>query len=294
MPSVTRIIFLAKYRIPHAVMTLQFDHYLQGINRTIIASPVPKEEIWTVFERYGIDTSKFEYVSDQEVLPNYPEVEHWVFPDDYRTTWLRQQAVKLSFLDYLDGEVMLMQDPDTFMIEPYRCVSHDGILNYLVIPNTTHAPQYYSMLDISLGISRQTPHCFVTELVPLYKQDLTKAKHLLEQRHNKHWLDAIIDSVPGCETIPPWGNGEMIKWFSEYEFIGNWTMSQRPVTFQEQRRFEYPDMEDLRKLTPEFNAVCDAVPDLRLSIQYDDMTRTVPKFDYYMNILNEIMAEWNR
>ena len=148
---------------------------------------------------------------------------------------------------------------------------------------------YYQTLDIALGISRQTPHCFITELVPLYKQDLTNVKQLLEQRHGKHWLDAIIDSVPGCPTIPPWGNGEMIKWFSEYEFIGNWTMSQRPVTFQEQHRFEYSNMEDLRKLTREFNAVCDAVPDLRLSIQYNQETGQVDKFDYYMKIVNDII-----
>ena len=113
MPQVTRLLFLARYRIPHACMSLQFDRFLEGVDKTIVASPVPKQEIWTVFERYGIDTSKFDYVSDQEVLPLYPEVEHWVFPNDYRVTWLRQQAVKLAFLDYLDAEVMLMHDPDT-------------------------------------------------------------------------------------------------------------------------------------------------------------------------------------
>ena len=294
MPSVTRVLFLARYRIPHAVMSLQFEHFLEGIDRTIIASPVDKIEIWTIFEKYGIDTSKFEYVNDQEVLPHYPQINNWWFPDDYRDTWLKQQAIKLAFLDYLDAEVMLMHDPDTFMIEPYRCISDDGILNYLVIPNTYHSPQYYETLPIALGIERQTPHCFVTELVPCYKEDITKAKHLLEQRHNKHWLDAIIDSVPGCPTMPPWGNGEMIKWFSEYEFVGNWSMSQRPVTFQFQRRFEYPDMEDLRKLTPEFNAVCDAVPKLELSIQYRWETCEVIKFEYYMKIINDIMSEWKR
>ena len=66
-------------------------------------------------------------------------------------------------------------------------------------------------------------------------------------------------------------------------------MSQRPVTFQEQHRFEYSNMEDLRKLTREFNAVCDAVPDLRLSIQYNQETGQVDKFDYYMKIVNDII-----
>ena len=100
-----RILYLAKYRIPHACFSLQWDHMLQSIDRTVVVSPVPKEDIWPVLQKYNIDVSKFDYVSDQEILAKYPEVEHWVLPEDYRGNWLRQQALKLSSLDYLDYDI---------------------------------------------------------------------------------------------------------------------------------------------------------------------------------------------
>ena len=135
--TVSRVVFLARYRIPHACLVMQFDHFLEGIDRTIISSPVPKDELWSIFAKYNIDTTRFEYLPDSVILDKYPEIDHWIFKDDYRGKWLWQQALKLSVRDYLDDEVILMHDTDTFMVEPYRCYDN-GCLNYLILPNTTH------------------------------------------------------------------------------------------------------------------------------------------------------------
>jgi hypothetical protein len=93
-----RILYLARYRVPHAIMSLQpeFANNLIGIDRTCIASPVPQEELWPVFEKYGIDTAKLDYAPDSEIYRIYPEVNNWVFEGDYRTYWLRQQAIKFA------------------------------------------------------------------------------------------------------------------------------------------------------------------------------------------------------
>ena len=42
-----KILYLARYRVPHAIMSLQpeFTKHLIGIDRTCIASPVPQEEL---------------------------------------------------------------------------------------------------------------------------------------------------------------------------------------------------------------------------------------------------------
>lgn len=278
--TVARVVFLARYRVPHACLSMQFDHNLVGIDRTVIASPVPQEELWPVFARYGIDTGRFDYLPDAEVLPLYPEIENWVIPGDYRGFWLRQQAVKLSVLDYLKDEVVLLTDPDTFMVEPYRCYNN-GRLNYLILSDTTHG-SYNGMMDAIVGIPRQTPHCFITEFVPAHRDDWTALKLHLERKHNKHFLDAIIDSCPGMPTVPPWGNGNLIKWFSEYELLGNWAMSQHAVDFQEQRRFEYNSLDKLVDYTPDYNCFADAVPDLSLSLQLDWDTGTITNFEYYL------------
>jgi hypothetical protein len=279
----TRILYLARYRIPHACVSLQFDHMLEGIDRTVVSSPVPWHEIKNIFEGHGIDCSKFEYLPDNEIVDKYPEIDNWVFPDDYRGWWLRQQALKLSVLDYLRHDVMLMHDPDTFMTEPYRCYDN-GVLNYLILPNTTHG-SYNGVLESVLKIPRQSPHCFITELVPCLKQDWISLKDTLEQLHNRHFLDAIIDNVPGMPTVPPWGNGNLIKWFSEYEFISNWTLSRHSVNFTEQRRFEYNSLDKIKNFNKQYNAMCDAIPDLSLSMQMD--SGRVKDFEYYLSTIKE-------
>ena len=286
--KIIRLLFLARYRVPHACLTMQFDHFLEGIDKTVIASPVPQQELWKVFQQHGIDTTNFDYVNDQVIFDQYPQVNNWVFADDYRGWWLRQQAIKLAYLDYLDYDVALMHDPDTFMVEPYRCWDNNQ-LNVLILPNTTH-DSYRGVLENVLGIQRQTPHCFVTELVPVVKQDWINLKHTVEQRHNQHFLDAIIDHVPGMPTVPPWGTGNLIKWFSEYEFLGNWTLTQRSVTFQEQARFEYDSLDKLQNFSNKYNCFADAVPDLRLSLQMNWDTGRVENFDQYLTIIKNCVG----
>jgi hypothetical protein len=282
--TVARIVFLARYRVAHACMAMQFDHFLKGIDRTIIATPVPKEELWPVFESHGIDTSRFDYVNDSVIFHQYPEVNNWVFEGDYRGWWLRQQAIKLAYLDYLDYDVALMHDPDTFMVEPY-CCWNNGQLNMLVLPNTTHG-SYERVLPSVLGMPRQTDHCFVTELVAVVKQDWLALKSTLEHRHQQHFLNAIIDHVPAMPTVPPWGTGNLIKWFSEYEFLGNWALTQRSVTFQEQRRFEYDSLDKIGNFTKQHNCFADAIPDLSLSLQMDWNTGKIVEFNRHLDLVH--------
>lgn len=282
-----RIMFLARYRVPHACLTMQFDHYLEGIDRTVIATPVPKEELWPIFERHGIDTQHFDYVNDSVIYENYPQVNNWVFEGDYRGWWLRQQAIKLAYLDLLNYDIAIMHDPDTFMVEPYRCWQN-GQLNMLILPNTTHG-SYDSVMPEVLGMPRQTTHCFVTELVAVMKQDWLSLRHALEQRHQRNFLDAIIDHVPSMPTVPPWGTGEPIKWFSEYEFLGNWAMSQHAINTQEQRRFEYNSLDKIGNFTHDYNCFADAIPDLSQSLQMDWSTGRVRDFDHYLEQIQKCL-----
>lgn len=286
--TVARILFLARYRVPHALLTLQFDHFVQGIDVTVIATPIPKQELWPIFERHNIDTSKFHYVNDSVILDRYPQIQNWMFEGDYRGPWLRQQAIKLSYLDYLDYDIMLMQDPDMIMVEPYCCWENNK-LKFLALENKTHG-SYNGVMQSVLGIPQQTPHCFVTEMVPVVKQDWIKLRETLEQRHNRHFLDAIIDHVPGMPTVPPWGTGNLIKWFSEYEFLGNWTLTQRAVDWQWQRRFEYDSLDKMKNFTKDHNCFADAVPDLRLSLQMDWSTGKMQDLDYYIELVNQCIS----
>lgn len=286
--TVARVLFLARYRIPHACVSLQFDHNLLGIDHTVVASPVPKQELWQIFHNHGINTANFEYVNDDIVYQKYPQVNNWVFKHDYRGWWLRQQAIKLSYLDHLGIDVMLMQDPDTFLIKPYRCYQN-GTLNFHAIMNTTQG-SYNGVFENITGLPRQSPHCFVTEFVPVRHSDWIKLQqHLATKWPAQHWLDAIIDAVPGMPTVPPWGNGNIIKWFSEYEFVGNWATHCGNVTYQPHVRHEYSVLNQMINWNHQHNAIADAVPDLSMSLQLLD--QRVVNFDHYIDQINNKLNE---
>lgn len=275
--SIVRVLFLAEYRVPHACFALQWDHNLLNIDYTIIATPMSREELEPVWRKYNIDSSKFVYINDDVIYKNYPEVNNWVFDDDYRGWWLRQQAIKLAYLDMIDADVMLMHDADTFMIEPYCCYSN-GTLNLLSLLNTTQG-SYTGVFEAITGIPHPSPHCFVTELCAVRKTDfLALRKHVQQRWPDKKWLNAIIDAVPGMPTVPPWGTGNIIKWFSEYELLGNWAVTQGNVIYQEQRRFEYSNLDNIAKFGAEHNAICDAIPDLSQSLQINWDTLEIPRF----------------
>lgn len=48
--TVSRVLFLAKYRVPHAAFAMQFDHNLQGIDCTKIATPMTRDELEPVLD----------------------------------------------------------------------------------------------------------------------------------------------------------------------------------------------------------------------------------------------------
>jgi hypothetical protein len=103
----------------------------------------------------------------------------------------------------------------------------------------------------------------------------------------------MIDSGPPEPTVPPWGNGELIRWFSEYEFIGNWAMSRHPdITMEFQRRYHYDDMSKINGFDPSFHtAVCDAVPNLSRSLQFDWEKNEVVDLEYHMDKIRERLAK---
>jgi hypothetical protein len=279
----TRIIFCAPYRIPVACVSLRFDHNLVGLSKSIIVSPVETHDLFRYLSKYGIDTNRFEHIHDQELVARYPEIEHWVFENDPRNNWLKQQALKLAALDYIEFESALIQDPDTWLTVPYHSVNN-GNLTMLALKNTTEG-SYDPVLPSVLDIDRQTEHCFVTEFMPVLKADWLSLKHTLETRHSQDYLTAIIDHIPGIETID--GTQEL-KWFSEYEFLGNWTMTQRAVDFMFQTRFHFDNINDLTNLdTTAYNSVCDQSSGQSPALGFDNWnTGNIPNYDRCIEILS--------
>jgi hypothetical protein len=75
----------------------------------------------------------------------------------------------------------------------------------------------------------------------------------------------------------PWDYVANVKWFSEYELLANWAMSQHSqYQLVEQKRFEYKSIEQLthHDLPTKFNCVSDKSPQGRI-LPFDYGTDTV-------------------
>lgn len=278
--KIVRALFLGSYRISHACLSLQFDHYLKDIDATYVFSPIDGELLDLILRNHGIATDKFTYVSDDLMNSLYPTMKNWWFDDDYRGSWLYQQALKMASIDYIDADCVMIQDPDTFSIVPYTCVNQLGQPKFFYLPNETHSYGYYKVIENSLGIPRQSPHCFVTEFMPAFKEDWLSLKEALIARNRCDVFDAIINNVP-IE------NG--LRWFSEYEYLANWTLTRRPVELVQQRRFQYRTLEELNNLTSDYNCVCDAIPKLEDSLQLDWDTKKVINFDHILSKVSKFL-----
>ena len=118
--------------------------------------------------------------------------------------------------------------------------------------------------------------------------------HHIQERYPKtKWLNAIIDAVPGMPTVPPWGHGNIIKWFSEYELLGNWATYRGRLTIQPQIRYEYNSLHKISEFTAKHNAVCDAIPDLSQSMQIDWDTLEIPQFDILKEKVEAVQSQLN-
>lgn len=281
--TTARIMPVGAHRIGNACLTLQFDCYLQPVDRTFIVSPLNGARLNAVFEKYGIDTANFEYVLDQEVVSQRPAVSRWNLSGDYRGPWLFQQALKLAMLDIVQDDILFLHDADTFCTQNY-CYESNGRLQLWHLPNISHAPGYYEGFTAITGLPRQTPHCFVTDMMPVRRSDWTSLKTLVEQRHSMNVLDAMIEYTP-------WDYVANVKWFSEYEVLGNWALAQNSdVDLVVQQRFEFKKLEQVthQDFPANFSVISDKNPQMNM-LSFDFATDTVNNYDAVFERLKRLL-----
>ena len=273
-----RIIPVGGHRIGNACLSLQFDHNLDHFDQTYIVSPLAGDRLQKVFERYNINTVGFVYILDQDLITLYPQINNWYLTNDYRGGWLYQQAVKLACLDYVDADLVFVQDADTFCAQPYSCLI-DNELNLFYEPNSSHAWGYYKAAENLTGMPRPYPHSFVCDMMPVFKRDWITLRDRITATFPEHWLDSVIDQTP-------WDYVDGVKWFSEYELLANWSIYQNPdIVLTLQQRFEFMSLEALthRDFPAEFNVVSEKNPG-----------GNILPFDYTSDVVHNLDAVLDR
>lgn len=253
--KIARILMVGAHRIGNACLSLQFDHNLTKFDQTHVVSPLPAHRLNQLFQNYNIDTSNFTYVTDYQLIEQHPEISSWHLGGDYRGSWLLQQAMKLHMLDSVDADVIFIQDADSFCTQPYECIVNNK-LNLFYLPDTSHTWEYYRAFENITGLPRQTPHCFVCDMMPVFKTDWESLKNIVSDRFNKSWLEVFLDQTP-------WDYVANVKWFSEYECLANWCVSQHNnYNLVTQHRYDYKKLEDLthQDFPSDINCISDKNP----------------------------------
>lgn len=248
---ITRIITVGPQRLGNLILSLYHDVFLDPTpDSTVIITPLPTQSVADIVTRCFPDL-EFSVVADNDLIAVYPGIAKWQDQKNLRAGWLRQQALKLAALDSINSKVFLIQDPDTFLIKPYQY--HDqGQLCYFVLPEQYHYHGYYQTLENVLGIPRQTTASFVTEIMPVLADDWYSCRQRIAEIIQQDWT-GIIDHVP----LEPFGKHHMIRWFSEYELLGNWHSYVRSLHSMVQKRFVFNSIDALNDLNTQYNAVCD-------------------------------------
>lgn len=250
---ITRIITVGPQRLGNLLLTLCFDHYLNPRpEHTVVITPLDVAVVHQIISDYHPELS-VAVVADHKLAENY-DLSQWQDQKNLRAGWLRQQALKLVALDCIDTDLFLIQDPDTFCIQNYTWCSQGSCI-LAVQENQSHYSGYYQTLETVLGITRQTNNSFVTEFMPCYKQDWMACRDRIEQIIDRNWTN-LIDYVP----LENFGRHCQVRWFSEYELLGNWQSWLRPTQQVIQKRFVYNSIESLEDLNTTYTVVCDRGP----------------------------------
>lgn len=217
----TRLMFVGYHRIIESVLTLQFDRFLLPVpERTIIyLGPIPEDDqfygidLLELYQSFGIKTDQFRVVQDPPVNDNLNFRKHG--------NWIGQQLLKLMAIDACLDDEILLQDCDTFAIQPYQYFKQHEPITF-VLQAETHSPEYYEYITKFLDIPRQNHDSFVTEFLPIKKINWLSLRARIEELHQKPWLQAMLD-IFGQDHKP----GQSL-WFAEFEMLGNWFLYKNP------------------------------------------------------------------
>lgn len=236
-----RAIFTARHRLGDLCVQLQ-NHgmFLDGFDQTYIISELPTSWYQPLLKQYGVDTDKLIFVNDEKIYSRYKNIKQFAGMHPWMGGWIQQQILKLSVLDSFEFDTLTIQDPDTFWIQPWHHFDNNQPV-MLIWPNHNESPEYYALLERLTGITRQTPHCLVTEFMTVTKNDWQSFKDVIEQRSGTNWIDAI------AQNLRPDANNQI--WISEYELLGNWIIHQRSPTLIDQKRLEFKTLNDINQIS---------------------------------------------
>lgn len=241
----------------HSACTLQHDHNLHPtFDKTVLIlyDGIHKQKLLDIYHNFGIDTSRFELVHDKELIGD----QTWTgrYP-----RWIRQQLIKILAFARFDYDLCLLQDCDTFCIQPFTWWQDGPILFYL--PKILYPADYDFYAQAITGF-KPSEHNFVTEFVPMNKKTWNAINH------KRSLIDRVQQALAENYTNRPW--------IAESQIINHWMISRHVGTqLVVQRRFNI-DHTNIAAIKAQhswfdtllnFNVIC--IYDQHYQLDHDDI-----------------------
>ena len=197
-----------------------------------IISLIPASEYWLIVPddqmRQFVENTPVEYsvfpesVFMQDFSEEFSRREGASLPG--RRGWYLQQLIKLEALSrarHLDR--IVIWDADTVPLRKISFFDSQGNCRYF-FGSEYHLP-YFENIKRLLGLDKAEPNSFIAQNFPITGDQIPAFFSYVEERHQKKWWHAVIDSIDFDES----------SGFSEYETLGTFVSSftMQPVTMQQ-------------------------------------------------------------
>lgn len=188
--------------LKHSLHSIK-ENLLHPINAIKIISPENKE-IYDFCKK-----NKCEFVNERDVLPISPKDIDYFIGGYNRSGWLFQQLLKLSGDKVSDQKHYMVFDSDTILLRP-QAFEQNG--KYIFDLSDEYHEAYFKVYQKLTGLYPKSPFSFVAHHMLFEKKVLEEFKKLIERKHNKSWMDAILECT----------DRQDISGFSEFESYGNY------------------------------------------------------------------------
>ena len=122
------------------------------------------------------------------------------------------------------------------MLKPYRFINDDGTPNFITIPSTY---KQYAEVNFNLtGIKKEIVTAYIADKMVFNKNIINEIHSIIEEKHNKPWIDAIIDEY----------NNDTTFGFSEFELYAlvygdrphkELNIHELPMRFKDEYTYEF-------------------------------------------------------
>ncbi len=163
--------------------------------------------------------ARFEVVGESPYVAGIAELIVGNLPPEARPRagWDVQQFIKLRALAELAADdIAVVWDADTVPLRPLSFVAADGRLVHW--KSGEHHPPYFATIERLLGMPKAVDHSFVAQCLAIRGRWMREFVELVEQRHGRPWLEAVIGSIDFREA----------SGFSEYETLGTFMAHSHP------------------------------------------------------------------